>query len=384
MGGGSGWVLLTYSPRGGRLVSQWLADHTHGLGGAAILALDMYGAPPRRSTLMRSCRTSPERKWTAPLGVREVKREILTMRFGRLNPAIVVLGLVVIVSTPAMAFASDPDWKAVEQALGKSGQIQPGDVFRIGMPRTDLAVTVQGIPVKAGFALGSYAAFKQVGDQTMVMGDLVLLDQEVPAVMSGLLSRGLDVTAVHNHLNEMSPHVMYMHYEGHGDALQLAKALRQALSASGTPLGGAGAASPVAAGPGLDTKQIEQVLGRSGREIGGGVFQVTAPRAEAITAMGWPLLPAMGVTTVMNFQPTADGKAAITGDFVLVDKEVNPVALTLRQHGIDVTALHNHGLQDTPRLFYMHFWANDDPVKLAQGLKAALELTNSKKAEGTK
>src|SRR5439155_480830 len=139
-----------------------------------------------------------------------------------------------------------------------------------------------------------------------------------------------------------------MHYEGHGDALQLAKALRQALSASGTPLGGAGAASPGAAGPGLDTKQIEQVLGRSGRDIGGGVFQVTAPRAEAITAMGWPLLPAMGVTTVMNFQPTADGKAAITGDFVLVDKEVNPVALTLRQHGIDVTALHNHGLQDTP------------------------------------
>ena len=306
------------------------------------------------------------------------------MRFGRLHPAIVVLGLVVIVSTPAVAPAVDPDWKAVEQALGKSGQIQPGDVFRIGMPRTDLTVTVQGIPVKAGFALGSYAAFKQAGDQAMVMGDLVLLDQEVPAVMSGLLSRGLDVTAVHNHLNEMSPHVMYMHYEGHGDALQMAKALRQALSASGTPLGGAGAASPVAAGPGLDTKQIEQVLGRSGRDIGGGVFQVTAPRAEAITAMGRPLLPAMGVTTVMNFQPTADGKAAITGDFVLVDKEVNPVAGALRQHGIEVTALHNHGLSDMPRLFYMHFWANDDPVKLAQGLKAALELTNSKKAEGTK
>jgi len=306
------------------------------------------------------------------------------MKSQRLRDAMVLLGLAVIVGSPGLALAADPDWKAVEQALGKSGQIQPGDVFRIGMPRTDLTVTVQGIPVKAGFALGSYAAFKQAGDQAMVMGDLVLLDQEVPAVMSGLLSRGLDVTAVHNHLNEMSPHVMYMHYEGHGDALQLAKALRQALSASGTPLGGAGAASPVAAGPGLDTKQIEQVLGRSGREIGGGVFQITVPRAEAITAMGWPLLPAMGVTTVMNFQPTADGKAAITGDFVLVDKEVNPVARALRRHGIDVTALHNHGLSDMPRLFYMHFWANDDPVKLAQGLKAALELTNSKKAEGTK
>jgi len=289
-----------------------------------------------------------------------------------------VLGFVGVVAAPASARALEPDWKAVEQALGKTGQIQPGEVFRIGMPRSDLTVTVKGVPVKAGFALGSYAAFKQMGDRAMVMGDLVLLDQEVPAVMSGLLAGGLDVTGVHNHLNEISPHVMYMHYEGHGDAVQLAKALHQALSASGTPLGG-GAPPAAATGPTLDTKQIEQALGRSGREIGAGVFQVTAPRAESITAMGMPLLPAMGVTTVMNFQPTADGKAAITGDFVLIDKEVNPVARALREHGIDVTALHNHGLQDSPRLFYMHFWGTDDAVKLAEGLRAALDQTNSQK-----
>ena len=297
-----------------------------------------------------------------------------------LKRTIVFLGLVAIVAAPVTARAADPDWKMVEQALGKSGQLQAGDVFRIGMPRTDLTVTVKGVPVKAGFALGSYAAFKQVGDRAMVMGDLVLLDQEVPAVMSGLLSGGLEVTAVHNHLNEMSPHVMYMHYEGHGDAVQMAKALRQALSASATPLG-TGGAPPAAAsqGPGLDIKQIEQALGRQGRDVGAGVFQVTVPRAESITEMGQPLLPAMGVVTVMNFQPTTDGKAAITGDFVLVDKEVNAVARTLRQHGIDVTALHNHGLMDTPRLFYMHFWGNDDPVKLAQALKAALDQTNSRK-----
>ncbi len=301
------------------------------------------------------------------------------MKSRMLKHAMVLLGLAVIVGTPGLALAADPDWKAVEQALGKSGGMQPGDVFRIGMPRTDLAVTVKGVPVKAGFALGSYAAFKQAGDEALVMGDLVLLDQEVPAVMSGLLSGGLEVTAVHNHLNEMSPHVMYMHYEGHGDAVQMAKALRQALSASGTPLGGTPAAPATSAGPALDTKQIEQALGRPGRDIGGGVFQVTVPRAEAITEMGIPLLPAMGVVTVMNFQPTADGKTAITGDFVLVDKEVNAVARTLRQHGIDVTALHNHGLQDTPRLFYMHFWATDDVAKLARGLKAALDQTNSQK-----
>jgi uncharacterized protein DUF1259 len=292
------------------------------------------------------------------------------------------LGLVALAGLPAATLAADPDWKAVEQALGKAGQLQPGDVFRVGMPRTDLNVTVKGVPVKPGFALGAYAAFKQVRDHAMVMGDLVLLDAEVPAVMSGLFANGLDVTAVHNHLNDMSPHVMYMHYEGRGDAVQLAKGLRTALAASATPLASGPApspAAPTATGPALDSKRIEQVLGRQGRDVGGGVFQLTAPRAEAITEMGHPLLPAMGVVTVMNFQSTGDGRAAITGDFVLVDQEVNPVARALSQHGIEVTAIHNHGLFDTPRLFYMHFWANDDPAKLAQGLKAALDLTNSRR-----
>ena len=292
--------------------------------------------------------------------------------------AATLFAIISVLAAP-VARAADPDWKAVEQALGKPGQMQPGDVFRIGMPRTDLTVTVKGVPVKAGFALGSYAAFKQTGDQAMVMGDLVLLDQEIPAVMSGLFAGGLQVTAVHNHLNEMSPHVMYMHYGGHGDAVQMARALRQALSASGTPLGGSAPAPAPTPGPTLDTKAIEQALGRSGRDVGGGVFQVTVPRAEPITEMGHPLLPGMGVVTVMNFQPTTDGKAAITGDFVLIDKEVNAVAKALRQHGVDVTAIHNHALMDTPRLFYMHFWANDDPVKLAQSLKAALDVTNSTK-----
>lgn len=242
------------------------------------------------------------------------------------------------------AGAAAPDWKAVEQALGKPGQVQAGDVFRVGMPRTDLSVNVKGVPVKAGFALGSYAAFRQVGDQAMVMGDLVLLDQEV-----------------------------------HGDAVQLARALRQALAASATPLGGGAPAGAPGGAPAIDAKQIEQTLGRAGRDIGGGVFQVVVPRAEAITENGMPLLPAMGIATVLNFQPLDGGRAAITGDFVLVDKEVDPVARALRQHGIDVTAIHNHGLLDTPRLFYMHFWAVESPVTLAQGLKAALDQTNSQR-----
>jgi hypothetical protein len=300
------------------------------------------------------------------------------MRVSRPTPSLLLAALIAILSVTTGAGGAEPDWKAVEQALGKSGQLQAGDVFRVGMPRTDLSVTVKGVPVKAGFALGSYAAFKQVGDHAMVMGDLVLLDQEIPAVMSVLFSGGLEVTAVHNHLNEMSPHVMYMHYEGHGDAVQLAKALRQALSSSATPFG-APASPPAAAVAAIDTKQIEQALGRTGRDMGSGVFQVTVPRAEPIVENGVPLLPAMGVVTVLNFQAMSDGKAAITGDFVLIDKEVNAVARTLRQHGIDVTAIHNHGLFDTPRLFYMHFWGVDAPAKLAQGLKAALDQTNSQR-----
>src|SRR5437868_15317428 len=197
----------------------------------------------------------------------------------RFSSTLAILALLIAVAVPTAARGADPDWKAVEQAFGKAGQVQPGDVFRIGMPRTDLSVTVKGVPVKPGFALGSYAAFKQVGDHAMVMGDLVLLDQEVPAVMSGLFAGGLEVTAVHNHLNEVSPHVMYMHYGGHGDAVQMARALRQALSASGTPLGAAPAAAAPAPAATLDTKAIEQALGRSGRDVGAGVFQVTVPRA---------------------------------------------------------------------------------------------------------
>jgi hypothetical protein len=276
--------------------------------------------------------------------------------------------------------ASDADWKAVEQALGKPGQLMPGDVFRVAMPRTDLKVKVQGVDVKAGFALGSYAAFKKMSNEAMVMGDLVLLDEEVQNVMARLLAKGIAVTAVHNHLNEMSPHVMYMHYSGHGEAVQLATSLREALSASATPLGQSAAApGGPSSGPDIDQKQVEAALGRTGR-VNNGILQVSVARAEKIMeGSAMELLPAMGVNTAINFQPTGDGKAAITGDFVLIDREVVGVAKTLRDNGIQVTALHNHGLDDNPRLFYMHFWANDDAVKLARGLKAALDLTNSKK-----
>jgi hypothetical protein len=268
------------------------------------------------------------------------------------------------------------DWQAVAEALGRSGTLQPGDVYRIGLPRTDLNVTVQGVQVKAGFALGSYAAFKKMGATAMVMGDLVLLDQEVNPVISGLQERGSLVTALHNHLIDMSPHVMYMHYSGHGAPVDLARSLRSVLSVTGTPF------APPTPGPvgelGISKTQVDAVLGRTGA-VNNGILQYSVARAERISEGKIPLLPGMGVATVVNFQPTGDGKAATTGDFVLVASEVNPVAKQLRSHGIQVTAIHQHALADSPRLFYMHFWANDDAVQLARGLRAALDLTNSAK-----
>lgn len=303
------------------------------------------------------------------------------MSFASLRSVVIIAVLVFVPLTASGQ--SDSDWKPVEQALGKSGQVMPGGVFRIAMPRTDLKVKVQGVDVKAGFALGSYATFKKMGKDTMMMGDLVLLDEEVASVMAGLLEKGIAITALHNHLNEMSPHVMYMHYSAVGEPVRLATLLREALSTSATPLGAAPSAAAAAEGPQLDQKVIEGALGRSGR-VNNGVLQVSVARAEKITENGMELLPAQGINTAINFQPTGDGKAAITGDFVLIGREVNPVAKALREHGIQVTAMHNHGLGDNPRLFYMHFWANDDAVKLARGLKAGFALTNSKKPEASK
>jgi hypothetical protein len=283
----------------------------------------------------------------------------------------------------SLRFQQQQDWQAVAQALGASGQLMDGDVFRVGMPRSDLHVTVKDASILPAFALGSYAAFKQISDQTMVMGDLVLLDEEVNPVMAGLFQSGFSITGLHNHLNEMTPHVMYMHYMRMGDAIQLAKDLRQALSASATPLGEVPSATPQAASTPtteLPVDQIGQILGYQAKVAKGGVVQVSVPRAEMIKESEVELLPAMGVATALNFQPTGNGQAAITGDFVMIASEVNPVAQALREADIDVTALHNHHLGEDPRLFYMHFFATGDPTQLAKDLRGALDKTNSKHA----
>jgi len=280
-----------------------------------------------------------------------------------------------------VSLAADNDWQArVGEALGKPGAATPSGIYRVGLPRTDLKVTLDGVELKAGFALGSWLAFEKMGEGGTVMGDLVLTMDEVSPVMTKLAAGGIEVTALHNHLLRNQPFTMYMHIQGYGDPVKLAAALHTALAESKTPLGSAPAA-PAAAPPqiDLDTAALDQTLGAKGTN-NGGVYQFGIPRAEPIKDGNMDVPPPMGSANAINFQPTGGGKAAITGDFVLVAKEVNPVLKALREHGIEVTAIHNHMLDDQPRLYFMHFWANDDVKKLAVGLKAALAQINIAKS----
>jgi hypothetical protein len=280
--------------------------------------------------------------------------------------------------SPGLGFAADDGWQAqVGAALGKTGSAAPGGIYRVGLPRTDLKVTLDGVELKPGFALGGWLAFEKMGEEGMVMGDLVLTMDEVTPVMTKLAAGGIDVTALHNHLLRNQPFTMYMHVLGHGDPVKLAAALHTALAESKTPLSAAAAPSPPPID--LDTAAIDQALGAKGAN-NGGVYQFGIPRAEPIKDGGMDVPAPMGSANAINFQPTGGGKAAITGDFVLIAKEVNPVLKALRDHGIEVTAIHNHMLDDQPHLYFMHFWANDDAKKLAEGLKAALAQINIAKS----
>jgi hypothetical protein len=266
------------------------------------------------------------------------------------------------------------DWKDVDAAMGRAGQDQPDGTHKYALPRTDLTVTVNQVQIKAGLALGSWVAFKPVANgNSMVMGDLVLTEDEVMPVMEVLQSGGIKITGLHNHLIGELPRVMYMHIHGMGNAASMGKAIHVAIATTKTPEGSAPAAAPELE---IDTNQIDQILGHKGKN-NGGIYQISVPRAEHITDGGMVIPNSMGVATALNFQPTGSGKAAITGDFVLLGKEVNPVIKALRENGIAVTALHSHMLEEQPRLFFMHFWANDDALKLAKGLRAALDQTNS-------
>lgn len=271
------------------------------------------------------------------------------------------------------AIAQTPDWDSVEKIFNRKGTIQ-GDVCKITFPRSDLNVKVGDVAIEPGLALTSWIAFKNDGDQSMMMGDLVLLDSEIAPVITKLVANGLQVSAVHNHIVGESPSIKYLHFGGHGDAAMLAQAMMTVLSVTKTPL-----VSPQSPPPPTtyDWSKVESILGRSGQRKGN-VLQFEIPRAETITENGMDIPPFMGMATALNMQ-LVGGKVATTGDFVLLASEVNPVVHALTENGIAVTAIHSHMLFESPRLFFLHFWGVDEPEKLARGLKAALDKTNSEK-----
>jgi biotin operon repressor len=278
-----------------------------------------------------------------------------------------------ILATPA--FAAEPDWNQVGQALGKSGSVQAGGVYRVGFPRTDLKVSLDGVALRPGFALGGWVAFQPMGAETMVMGDLVLTQDEVNPVMRKLEEGGIEISAVHNHLLRAEPMTLYMHVQGHGDPVKLASAVHAGLALSKTPF----APPPGTSTPAnIDMIGIDRIMGYFGQDSGG-IYQFGIPRAQPITDQGMVLPGPMGASIAINFQPTGFDTAAITGDFVLLASEVNPVIKALQANGIEITALHSHMLDEQPRVFFMHFWANDDARKLATGLRAALDKVDVKK-----
>jgi hypothetical protein len=293
--------------------------------------------------------------------------------------SLIVLSVFSSLSMASPAHAESIDWKQVDGIFNRTAAVT-GDVHRYGFPRSDLSVTLDGVTIKPALALGGWVAFMPSHDGAMAMGDLVLLESEVSPVMSKMIEGGLQVTAVHNHLLRANPETFYLHIAGHGDAAKVATAIRDALAVSKTPLT---APQPAAASSiGLDTGQIDQIIGAKGKPSGG-VYQVAVQRGDKISEQGMPLDPAgpLGVATGINFQPTGNGKAAITGDFVLIGSEVNPVIRALKSNGIEVTAVHSHMLNEQPRLFFLHFWANDDALKLARGLRAALDKTRTAAAD---
>jgi hypothetical protein len=291
-----------------------------------------------------------------------------------------VLAFCALASIGSAANAQEIDWKKVDEAIGRNAAVVSGDVHRYAFPRTDLNVTLDGVTIRPALALGGWTAFKPMHGGVMIMGDLVLLEPEINPVMLKLIQNGAEITAVHNHLLRSSPATFYMHVGGHGDPVKLAAAIRTALAESKTPLT---PPSPPATQPtiDLDTAQLDQIIGVKG-QANGGVYQFAVPRRDPVSESGTQLSPVgpLGVATAIGFQPTGGGKAAITGDFVLAGEEVNSVIQALRSNGIEVTALHSHMLNEQPRMFFMHFWANDDALKLARGLRSALDKTASAKS----
>jgi Domain of Unknown Function (DUF1259) len=271
------------------------------------------------------------------------------------------------------AAGTPPNTGRIEQLTSVKGQLNEREgVFKVSLPQTDLTVTVAGVKVTPPMGLTSWAAFMRAGDQTMVMGDTVLLEDQVNPVMDTALDNGLEVTALHNHFLWDSPKVMFMHIGGRGPEEKLAAAVGKLFGKIKETSGSPGHGPQATLDPrttSLDPKRIDAILGITG-EMGNGVYKATFGRTTRMD--GHEVGNAMGVNTWAAFAGS-DATAAVDGDFVMLESELQPVLKALRHAGINIVAIHNHMEMESPRVVFLHYWGIGPTVDLAKGLKAALD-----------
>jgi uncharacterized protein DUF1259 len=265
------------------------------------------------------------------------------------------------------------DYQQVLTALGKQGDFKD-QVLKVNIPRNDVQVTVAGIATPTPFGFGGWIAMTKASDGNQVlMGDLVLLQEEVNPVMSALLNAGLEVTALHNHFFFDEPRMFYMHVHGHGSAADLSKRIKPALDLIGTSTKGSPPAASNPTGSSLDTAKLAQIIGHMG-EQSGAVYKITIGRDDLkVSEMGAPINARMGLNTWAAFVPTAKGGAAIAGDVAMLESEVTPVLKALRKNGLQVVAIHHHMTNERPMIIFLHYWGTGPAETLAAGFKAALD-----------
>lgn len=284
-------------------------------------------------------------------------------------------GLALLLATPA--FGQAPlDTAAIHRITGIAGTAS-GREYRVSVPQNDLDVRVDGFPIVPPMGTGSWAAFTPAPRGAMVMGDVVLLPAEIGPVQRTALGHGLHVTGLHNHFVRDEPHVMFMHVHGTGSTEQLARAVRAVLDRVAELRGRSPSAAPAASAPGaLDTARIASILGHRG-DLGRGVYRVTIGRPDVrLTDHGVPVSSFLGFNTWAAFQGTPE-RAAVAGDFAMLEDEVAPVIEALARGGIEVVAVHNHMITERPRIFFLHYWGVGPADQLARGVRAALDVTGS-------
>lgn len=300
------------------------------------------------------------------------RRTVTTLIAGT---GIIAAGLVP-ASNPASGQPPKTDWNAVGQAIGKPLESEAGDVHTAEWLRTDLHVVNAGVTENPGMELNAEASFHPAtAGKTLMIGEVTLTDTEVAKVADTLHAGGVQITAIHKHIQDETPRLWWMHYWALGDPVKIARTVRSALTQTGIPLNQKEEKPPAID---LDTAQLDRIIGAKG-ENENGVLHYHIPVAQKITdTRAHVTLPyLMEASTLLMFQPLGGGRAAINGDFTMTADQVNPVIRALRSHGVTIIELHNHMLYEQLRLFYMHFWKTGDATTLAHDLRAGLDQTRT-------